>query len=318
MTARPFIALAAALLFAIPATAQPAPAPAPGKAGAGDPVVARVNGDEIHRTEVEGFMQTLPAKYQQMPMEQLYPRVLEQLIDTKLIEQAGRKAKLADDPEVKHKLQEIQGQIIGETYVSRYVKDSVTDAKVKERYEAFAKDFKPEEQIQARHILVKTEDEAKAIIAQLKGGADFAALAKDKSTDPGSKASGGDLGWFTKEEMVPEFSEAAFKLQKGQYTDTPVKSQFGYHVIQLEDRRTQPMPTFDEAKDQIKQVLQRELVDQKIKELAQGAKIETFNPDGSKPEPAPVNAGPRVAPGPGPAAAPAEAPPALAPPSANK
>jgi peptidyl-prolyl cis-trans isomerase C len=278
MIVRTLLALAAALVIVTPAVAQTA-APA---AAAQDPVVARVNGTEIHRSEVLAARQMLPAQVQQIPFEQVYPQLLENLVSNMLAAQAGRKQKLADDPEVKKRMQLMQDQIIEEVYLRRYITASITDDKVKARYDRFVKEQKPQDQVNAKHILVKTEDEAKAVIADLKGGGDFAAIAKEKSNDPGTKATGGDLGWFTKDEMVPEFADAAFKLQKGQYTETPVKTQFGYHVILLVDRRTAPPPTMEEAKQQVVALLQRELLDQKVKELRAGAKIEMFNLDGSK------------------------------------
>ncbi len=257
-------------------------------AAAQDPVVARVNGTELRRSEVLAAREMLPAQVQQMPFEQIYPQLLDTLVTNMLAAQAGRKQKLADDPEVKKRLQWAQDQIIEEVYLSRYIRGAMTDDRIKARYDQFLKDQKPQDQVNAKHILVKTEDEAKAVIADLKKGADFAAIAKDKSNDPGTKATGGDLGWFTKDEMVPEFAEAAFKLQKGQYTETPVKTQFGYHVILLVDRRTAPPPSLEEARPQVVALLQRELIDQKVKELRTGAKIETFNLDGSKPTAAPA------------------------------
>src|SRR5579885_3155311 len=257
MTVRSLLASATMLLMAAAPTMAQTPA-----AAAQDPVVARVNGTELRRSEVLAAREMLPAQVQQMPFEQIYPQLLDTLVTNMLAAQAGRKQKLADDPEVKKRLQWAQDQII--------------------------KDQKPQDQVNAKHILVKTEDEAKAVIADLKKGADFAAIAKDKSNDPGTKATGGDLGWFTKDEMVPEFAEAAFKLQKGQYTETPVKTQFGYHVILLVDRRTAPPPSLEEARPQVVALLQRELIDQKVKELRTGAKIETFNLDGSKPTAAPA------------------------------
>ena len=253
-----------------------------------DPVVARVNGTELHRSEVLAARQMLPAQVQQIPFEQVYPQLLDTLVTNMLAAQAGRKQKLADDPEVKKRVQWAQDQIIEEVYLSRYMRAAITDDKVKARYDQFLKDQKPQDQVNAKHILVKTEDEAKAVIADLKKGSDFAAIAKDKSNDPGTKATGGDLGWFTKDEMVPEFAEATFKLQKGQYTEAPIKTQFGYHVILLVDRRTAPPPTMEEARPQVVALLQRELIDQKVKELRTGAKIETFNLDGSKPSGAPA------------------------------
>jgi len=295
MTVRSLIALAAMLLVVTSAAAQ-TPAPATGAAPAGaaqqDPVVARVNGTELHRSEVLAARQMLPAQVQQIPFDQVYPQLLDSLVTNLLAAQAGRKQKLADDPEVKKRLQWAQDQIIEEVYLGRYIRSAMTDDRIKARYDQFVKDQKPQDQVNAKHILVKTEDEAKAVIADLKGGGDFAAIAKEKSNDPGTKATGGDLGWFTKDEMVPEFAEAAFKLQKGQYTETPVKTQFGYHVIMLVDRRTAPPPTMEEARPQVVALLQRELIEQKVKELRTSAKIETFNLDGSKPSATPAPAAP--------------------------
>lgn len=285
MTVRSLLALAAVLAIASPLAAQAAGAPA-----AQDPVVARVNGTEIHRSEVLAARQMLPAQVQQIPFEQVYPQLLDTLVSNMLAAQAGRKQKLADDPEVKKRMQWAQDQIIEEVYLRRYISASITDDKIKARYEQFVKEQKPQDQVNAKHILVKTEDEAKAVIEDLKKGGDFAAIAKEKSNDPGTKATGGDLGWFTKDEMVPEFADAAFKLQKGQYTETPVKTQFGYHVILLVDRRTAPPPSMEEARPQVVALLQRELLDQKVKELRGGAKVEMFNLDGSKPTGAPAAA----------------------------
>jgi len=280
MNVRSFLALAVALLAAVPAFAQ-------GQSQAqSDPVVARVNGAEIHRSDVLIARQSLPPQLQQIPFEQIYPRLLDEMVNNMIIAQAGRKAKLADDPEVKRRLAFAQDQIIEEVYLSRLVRSSITEDKIKARYDKFVKDAKPEEQVSARHILLKNEDDAKAVIAELKKGTDFATLAKQKSEDPGTKASGGDLGWFSKDEMVPEFSEAAFKLQKGEFTETPVKTQFGYHVIKVDDRRQAPPPTLDQARPQIVQQMQREIIEQKLKELRTSAKVETFALDGSKAAPA--------------------------------
>jgi peptidyl-prolyl cis-trans isomerase C len=284
------------MLLVVTSAAAQTPAPATGAAPAGaaqqDPVVARVNGTELHRSEVLAARQMLPAQVQQIPFDQVYPQLLDSLVTNLLAAQAGRKQKLADDPEVKKRLQWAQDQIIEEVYLGRYIRSAMTDDRIKARYDQFVKDQKPQDQVNAKHILVKTEDEAKAVIADLKGGGDFAAIAKEKSNDPGTKATGGDLGWFTKDEMVPEFAEAAFKLQKGQYTETPVKTQFGYHVIMLVDRRTAPPPTMEEARPQVVALLQRELIEQKVKELRTSAKIETFNLDGSKPSATPAPAAP--------------------------
>ncbi|HTS94121.1 MAG TPA: peptidylprolyl isomerase [Stellaceae bacterium] len=303
MTVRSLLALATALLLAAPALAQaPAPAPAPAQGSApapaagsapeqADPVLARVNGTEIHRSDLIAFLQQLPAQIQQMPMETLYPQLLDKLVNDVLLAEAGKKDKLAEDPEVKRRVQKVEDDVIGRTYITRYLKSAMTEERIKQRYEQFLKERKPEDSVHAFHILVKTEDEAKAIIAQLKAGADFQTLAKDKSIDPSAKQTGGDLDWFVKEEMVPEFSEAAFKLQKGQYTETPVKTQFGYHVILVVDRGPAPPPPFEKVRDELVHQLQTELIESKLDQLRSAAKIETFQADGSaSPPPAPAPA----------------------------
>ncbi len=134
----------------------------------------------------------------------------------------------------------------------------------------------------ARHILVASEDEAKAIIADLKKGAAFDKIAKEKSTDKASGAEGGDLGWFKKSDMVKEFADAAFALNKGELTEAPVKTQFGYHIIMIEDRRKAPPPAFEEMQDQLREELARETVTALLDHLRAAAKIEKFNMDGSK------------------------------------
>ena len=136
-----------------------------------------------------------------------------------------------------------------ETLLQDVGKASITDEAMHKVYDEAVKQMSQEQEVHARHILVATEDEAKAIIAELEKGADFAKLAKEKSKDPGA-AEGGDLGWFTKDQMVPEFAEVAFKLDKGQLSD-PVHTQFGWHIILVEDKRTKPVPTFDEVKGQL-------------------------------------------------------------------
>ena len=142
-------------------------------------------------------------------------------------------------------------------------------------YDEAIKQVKNEEEVHARHILVPTEDEAKAILAQLKGGADFATLAKEKSKDPGA-AEGGDLGYFTKDQMVPEFAEVAFKLDKGQLSD-PVKTQFGWHIIKVEDKRIKPTPTFDQVKGQIENYVAHRAQAQLVENLRSAANVERLD-----------------------------------------
>lgn len=295
---RAILALSLALIAAPAWTQTAAKAAKPAANASADPVVARVNGTELHRSDVIEAIRGLPPQVQQQPMERLYPALLDQMVGTMLVSQAGRKAKLQDDPEVKKRLALVQDQLIADAYVQRLLQKQVTDQKLHARYDKFVKDAPPREEVHARHILVANEDEAKAIIAELKKGADFNKLAQDKTTDPSGKTSGGDLGYFTKEDMVPEFADAAFKLKPGEITDTPVKTQFGWHVIKVEDRRTAKPPTFEQIKPKLTNEMSRELVGDKVKELRTAAKIEVYNLDGSKPgaAPAPVPGAPTLAP----------------------
>lgn len=253
---------------------------------AGNPVVARVNGAEIRRDDVLKAIETLPAQYRQLPKEVLFDRMRDQLVTAKLIDQAAEKAKLGDDPEVKRQMAEVLERIIQQVYLTRAVEAELTDAVLKKKYDETVKAQPAKEEVHARHILVRDEAEAKKVIAELEKGGNFAELAKKYSID-GSSGQGGDLGYFTREVMVPEFSTAAFALKnKGDYTHTPVKSQFGYHIILLEDKRTAPPPAFDEVKEQIKQDMAQELIVAKMAELRKGAKVEEFNQDGSPVKPA--------------------------------
>jgi peptidyl-prolyl cis-trans isomerase C len=185
--------------------------------------------------------------------------------------------------------------VLQDFWIQREIARLVTLEKIQAKYQERLKSMPPEEEVHARHILVATEPEAKAIIADLKKGAAFDKLAKEKSTDKASGAEGGDLGWFKKTDMVKEFADAAFALKKGELSQTPVKTQFGYHVIKVEDRRKAPPPSFEELSGQIHQDLARETVTAMLNKLRADAKVEKFNPDGSTPAP-PAPATPGTAP----------------------
>lgn len=268
-------ALLLASVFALPAMAQ-----APQPLDTDDPIVASVDGAPIRRSDVIAVQRTLPPQFQQVPVEVLYPAVLERLIDAKLLANAGRKESLDKDPEVKQRLAQFEERLIQEVYLTRRIEAAVNDKAIRERYDQYVKSNPAKEEVRARHILVSTEAQAKDVIAELKKGADFADLAKAKSIDPAGKQQGGDLGYFSREEMVPEFSEAAFKLKEGEITEMPVKSQFGWHVIKVEARR-KSTPAFEEMRDQLAEEIQQETVNQIVAQLRSGAKIERFNPDGS-------------------------------------
>lgn len=271
MSKRILLASAALMLgaFSLPAIA------------ADDPVVARVNGAEIHRSDVMRELEMLGPQAQQVPPQMLYPQVLQRMIATKLVSTQGYAQKLQNDKEVKEKMKDAETQIVAETYVHRTVQPRITDAKIKARYDELAAKYKPQDEVRARHILVKTEDEASDLIKQIKGGADFAKLASEKSEDKASAKQGGDLGYFPHDAMVKPFADAAFDAKPGEVIDKPVKSEFGYHVIKVEDKRKSSAPPLAEVKDQIVNKLGQEETDALVKGLEAKAKIEKFNLDGT-------------------------------------
>ncbi|WP_439815834.1 peptidylprolyl isomerase [Zavarzinia sp. CC-PAN008] len=289
---------------AAPAGAAPAPAEAPAAAAPPaaaegqpeqaqlpppDTVVARIDGSEIRLKDVMETLVSLPEQYRQLPIESIYAQLLEQLVDRRLMVNAARTAKLQDTPEYKERLAAAEEQVLQEVWLTTELKNQVDEAGLRARYDTEMKSVPDQVQLHARHILVHTEEEAKAIKAKLDGGADFVTLANEQSNGPASD-SGGDLGWFGPEEMVPEFSTAAFKLEPGQISD-PVKTPFGWHIIKVEEKRTKPKPSFEEVRAQLEQQVAREAITAKLDTLRQGAKVEMFGLDGS-----PINPQIQIAP----------------------
>ncbi|MBI3199294.1 MAG: peptidylprolyl isomerase [Rhodospirillales bacterium] len=265
-----------------PAAKPPAQAAQPLK----DPIVATVNGVPVRLSELEVAQQSLPPQYRSMPLQAVFPALLDRIVDSKLVVQEGKKNKVTEDPAYKKRLAFVEEQVLQDFWIQREIARKVTAEKLRQRYEERLKSMPSEEEVHARHILVATEDEAKALIAEIKKGAAFDKLAKEKSTDKASGAEGGDLGWFKKSDMVKEFADAAFDLKKGDMTEAPIKTQFGYHVIQVEDRRKAPPPAYEELAEQLREEMAREAVTAELDLLRSRAKIEKFNIDGSKAEPA--------------------------------
>lgn len=242
-----------------------------------DPVVAKINGVDVTKSDLALAEGNIDPQLSQLPPEQKQLAALTAVIDSKLIAAKAKDEKLDEAPEFKQRLQFILDREMHNTYFKKHIVDAVTDAEVKARYDVEVKGLPKQEEIHARHILVKTEDEAKAIIKALGEGKDFAALAKEKSTDP-NKSDGGDLGYFRKGQMVPEFEAAAFAMNKGDVSKEPVKTQFGYHVIKVEDKRIAPPPPFDKVKDQVRQIVMRDKYVEMLKAAKDGAKIEILDP----------------------------------------
>ncbi|MBW9114536.1 peptidylprolyl isomerase [Rhizobium cauense] len=222
-----------------------------------DPVIAKVGDAEIHQSDLDLAVANLDPQLAQLPDDQKKVAALSAAIDVKLLAQDAIAEKLDQTAEFKKRMQYLADRELHNAYFKEQVVDTVTDAEVKARYDKEVAALPKQEEVHARHILVKTEDEAKEVIKQLDAGKNFADLAKEKSTDP-NKADGGDLGYFTKGRMVKEFEDAAFTLEKGTYSKTPVKTDFGYHVILVEDKRDAPPPAFDQVKDQVRQLVMRD------------------------------------------------------------
>lgn len=222
-----------------------------------DAVVAKVGDLEIRQSELDLAVANLDPQLQQLPDEQKRVAALSGAIDVKLLAQGAAEEGLAETEDFQKRMEYIKDRELHNSYFRKHVVDAVTDEEVKARYEKEIAALPKQEEVNARHILVKTEEEAKAVIADLDAGKDFAELAKAKSEDS-NKDDGGDLGWFSKGRMVPEFEEAAFALEKGAYTKTPVQSQFGFHVIKLEDRRDVQPPALEQVEPQVRQLVMRD------------------------------------------------------------
>ncbi|MBP2237183.1 peptidyl-prolyl cis-trans isomerase C [Sinorhizobium kostiense] len=222
-----------------------------------DPVIAKVGDQEVRQSELDLAISSLDPQLQRMPEEQKRAAALSSVIDVKLLVKDAEKEGLQNDETFKQRVAFITERELHNAFFKKHVVDAVTKEEVKARYDKEIAAIPPQEEVKARHILVKTEEEAKAIIKELEAGKSFVELAKAKSTDP-NKDDGGDLGYFTKGRMVPEFEAAAFALEKGAYTKEPVKTQFGYHVILVEDKRPQAPPKLEEVEPQVRQLVMRD------------------------------------------------------------
>jgi peptidyl-prolyl cis-trans isomerase C len=278
----------AALLFVLPVTAgcsQNSSSSSETQASsASDPVVARVNGVDIRQSDLALAEEDLGADMQSVSPEARREHLISYLADIIMVNQAAEKKKLADNPEFKRRLAFLRNKLLMGYELQEEAKSAVNDEALRQTYNDAVKTMGGQEEVRARHILVDSEDEAKTLLDQIKGGADFATLAKEKSKDPGA-AEGGDLGYFTKDQMVPEFADVAFKMYPGQLSN-PVKTQFGWHIIKLEDKRTKQPPEFDKVKDQIEAYLARKSQTDFIGKLRQTAKIERLDKPAEAAKPA--------------------------------
>lgn len=243
-----------------------------GAAPAQAKVLAKVNGVDITDDDVKIALDDLGAGLpRQLEGKARENYILDFLIDEQLVVQKAQRDKLGETPDFAKKLAYLRDKALMEALLGKVAKDATTEAAVKKTYDEAAKNQKPETEIHAHHILVTTEDEAKAAQKRVKAGEDFGKVAKELSKDTG--AQGGDLGWFTKDRMVPEFGDAAFKMEPGQISD-PVKTQFGWHIIKLDEKRPKVFPPLDQVRDQVSRYVAQKAQSDLIVELRQGAKIE--------------------------------------------
>ena len=258
----------------------------PARADDANPVLAKVNGVEIHQSDVTLAEEELAPSLAQMDPATKKENVLAFLIDMKIVAKAAEDKKIAEQADFKKKLDFARNRLLMDNLLAADGKAALTDEAMKKVYDDAAKQISGEQEVHARHILVQTEDEAKAIKAELDKGGDFAKLAKEKSKDPGA-ADGGDLGFFTKEQMVPEFSKVAFSLEPGKISD-PVKTQFGWHIIKVEEKRNRKPPDFAQVKPQIEQYVTRKAQSEFVAKLRETAKVERMDKPAAPAVPAPA------------------------------
>lgn len=252
-----------------------------------DQVVATINGDTITMADLQAIYEELPQQYRQMPLEMLFSNLVENAIDSRLLLAAARSSGLDDDPDVQERVERFKDRVMQQAYLDREVQAQLTDEILRARYDEEIGSAPEQFEVRASHILVETEEEAAEIIGLLDEGGDFATLAEERSTGP-SGPSGGDLGYFGAgpTRMVPEFEEAAFALEVDSYSEQPVQTQFGWHVILVTDRRTVEKPPFEEAVETFRAEMADQVITDALSDLREGVEIETFNMDGSPAEPA--------------------------------
>jgi peptidyl-prolyl cis-trans isomerase C len=257
-----------------PVAAQQAPA-----TGAEDPVIAEVEGLKIFRSDFVRAFRRLPPEVRERGPEAVYASVLDRLIEQRLATHLGKEAGLAGDPEVQARLKLLESQVIYEVYVERLVRSQTSDAALREVYQEFLAMNPPVELVKARHLVVGTAEEARALGQRVAQGEPFADLARQFSTAP-SASDGGNLGWFRSEEMLPEIAQAAFALQPNQFTADPVRTQYGWHIILVEDRRVMNPPDFDTIRPAFMDLLVEREVAHALSGLVQKANVKRFDLEG--------------------------------------
>jgi peptidyl-prolyl cis-trans isomerase C len=247
--------------------------PASAQEKADETIVAKVNGKPITESDMRLAENELGSELGNLPPEIKRRALAEYLIDNVLFAEAAEAADIASSPEFKEQMAYLRRRVLREQYFEKTLKGTISDDEAKQIYDAKVATLEPQEEFSARHILVESEEKAKELRGKIEGGADFAEVAKENSTDTGSKEQGGLLGYFVKGQMVPEFEAAVLKMHKGEVSE-PVKTNFGWHVIKLEDRRRKAPPSFDNVKSTILNSLVVKKAQEKVGALREKAQLE--------------------------------------------
>ena len=234
--------------------------------------VADVNGEVIYLAEVMRLAEQLPAEYRQRPLESYFGGLVDDVIDARLAAAAGAESGLSENADVARLMEVAAMRVLAESWIAQQVNEAITEDALAAAYKLFIADSGSREEVKARHILVPEEATARAIIEKLAGGADFAEIAKTDSTGP-SGPNGGDLGYFPRGAMVPTFEAVAFELTPGTFTSEPVQTQFGWHVIKVEDKRVTTPPTYEKIAPQLRQNLLNQNLGRVLESLRASAQI---------------------------------------------
>jgi peptidyl-prolyl cis-trans isomerase C len=281
LIARTSAAVALAMAFTAPLAAQDAPAGDSGDAAkelSADTVLAEVNGETITLGHIIALVKDLPDQYQQLPDDVLFPGALDQMVQQLVLSQTFADPTKVEEMAIANQERALRAGLA----VQRILSEDISDADLQAAYDQMFQGEAPDTEYHAAHILVDTEDEAKTIVDELKAGGDFAAIAKEKSKDPGSGANGGDLGWFSLGVMVPEFENAVVALEPGQISD-PIQTQFGWHVIRLTETRVKALPTLDDMRDQLTDQIRNDKVQAAIDAAMAGAAVDRSGSEGMDP-----------------------------------
>jgi peptidyl-prolyl cis-trans isomerase C len=275
------LARAAAVTVALGVIGLPVAAGEAPKGAAADPnrVVAVVDGYEIRMSDVNAARDMLPPEAQAYPPNVVFDYLLNSIINSRIVAEEARKTGVNKNADVQRRMARLEERMLEQEYLIRRIDKELDDKQLRAAYDRMVTETPAEEEVRARHILVSDEKAAIDVIGRLNKGEDFAAIAKQVSTD-GSAQAGGDLGYFTRERMVKPFSDAAFDMKPGTYTTRPVRTQFGFHVIRVEDKRAKKPPTFEEAEEEVRMAARRDLAESYVSTLREKSKIETFGMEG--------------------------------------